>query len=110
MKPASSAGRVPGSRWLRTWMRPAVPWRAENDSMNALAERYVKLVLALGQHDADYVDAYYGPAAMAEGGGICQANAGRDRSRTRPQCSSSRWPRRRRPLGGGGAVASGTST
>jgi len=29
--------------------------------MNALAERYVKLVLALGQHDADYVDAYYGP-------------------------------------------------
>jgi hypothetical protein len=26
------------------------------------AERYVKLVLAMGQHDADYVDAYYGPA------------------------------------------------
>ena len=36
---------------------------AENDSMNAFAERYVKLVLALGQHDADYVDAYYGPPA-----------------------------------------------
>src|SRR5947208_12874527 len=30
-------------------------------SMNAAAERYVKLVLALGEHDADYVDAYYGP-------------------------------------------------
>jgi hypothetical protein len=29
--------------------------------MNAAAERYVKLVLALGEHDADYVDAYYGP-------------------------------------------------
>ena len=29
--------------------------------MNALAERYVRLVLALGQHDTDYVDAYYGP-------------------------------------------------
>ena len=29
--------------------------------MNAVGERYVKLVLALGQHDADYVDAYYGP-------------------------------------------------
>ncbi|HEX2190099.1 MAG TPA: hypothetical protein VHG51_14425 [Longimicrobiaceae bacterium] len=28
-----------------------------------MAEGYVKLVLALGQHDADYVDAYYGPAA-----------------------------------------------
>jgi hypothetical protein len=30
--------------------------------MDTMAERYVKLVLALGQHDADYVDAYYGPA------------------------------------------------
>ncbi len=30
--------------------------------MNAIAERYVKLVLAVGQHDADYVDAFYGPA------------------------------------------------
>src|SRR6188768_1050172 len=29
--------------------------------MDTLAERYVKLVLAMGQHDADYVDAYYGP-------------------------------------------------
>jgi hypothetical protein len=35
--------------------------RAEGDAMNQLAERYVKLVLALGQHDTDYVDAYYGP-------------------------------------------------
>jgi hypothetical protein len=26
-----------------------------------LAESYVKLVLAVGKHDADYVDAYYGP-------------------------------------------------
>ncbi|HYG64570.1 MAG TPA: hypothetical protein VEL74_18465 [Thermoanaerobaculia bacterium] len=29
--------------------------------MNAIAESYVKLVLAVGQHDPDYVDAYYGP-------------------------------------------------
>jgi hypothetical protein len=29
--------------------------------MDTISERYVKLVLALGQHDADYVDAYYGP-------------------------------------------------
>jgi hypothetical protein len=29
--------------------------------MNTLAEGYAKLVLALGQHDADYVDAFYGP-------------------------------------------------
>ena len=31
--------------------------------MNVLAESYVKLVLAVGQHDAGYVDAYYGPEA-----------------------------------------------
>ena len=30
-------------------------------TMNTLGERYVRLVLAMGQHDADYVDAYYGP-------------------------------------------------
>lgn len=30
-------------------------------AMTSISERYVKLVLALGQHDADYVDAYYGP-------------------------------------------------
>jgi hypothetical protein len=29
--------------------------------MNETAERYVKLVLAMGQHDPAYVDAYYGP-------------------------------------------------
>ena len=39
------------------------PARAQdNTTMNTLAERYVRLVLAVGQHDADYVDAYYGPA------------------------------------------------
>lgn len=32
------------------------------DAMNAVAERYARLVLALGQHDPDYVDAFYGPA------------------------------------------------
>ena len=32
------------------------------DPMRDVAERYVKLVLAVGQHDADYVDAFYGPA------------------------------------------------
>ena len=29
--------------------------------MNSVAESYVKLVLAVGQHDKDYVDAFYGP-------------------------------------------------
>ncbi len=31
-------------------------------AMNTLAESYVKLVLAVGQHDPAYVDAFYGPA------------------------------------------------
>src|SRR4051794_32965338 len=30
--------------------------------VNEVAEQYVHLVLALGQHDSDYVDAFYGPA------------------------------------------------
>ena len=32
------------------------------DQFKGIAERYVKLVLGVGQHDAAYVDAYYGPA------------------------------------------------
>src|SRR6476660_6358651 len=35
---------------------------ARADSMNGIAEHYAHLVLALGQHDPDYVDAFYGPA------------------------------------------------
>ena len=34
---------------------------AQTPMMTRLAEQYVRLVLALGEHDADYVDAYYGP-------------------------------------------------
>ncbi len=33
-------------------------------SMDAVAESYVKLVLAVGLHDASYVDAYYGPQEL----------------------------------------------
>jgi hypothetical protein len=32
------------------------------DNVNRIAENYVKLVLAAGQQDPDYVDAFYGPA------------------------------------------------
>ena len=35
---------------------------AQTASMDKLGEQYVRLVLALGEHDPDYVDAYYGPA------------------------------------------------
>jgi hypothetical protein len=32
------------------------------DDMDAVAERYAHVVLSVGQHDPDYVDAFYGPA------------------------------------------------
>jgi hypothetical protein len=35
-----------------------------SDGMAKIAHDYVRLVLALGQHDKDYVDAYYGPADL----------------------------------------------
>jgi hypothetical protein len=44
--------------WLVAW---SVSARAV-DVTNSVAERYAHLVLALGQHDPDYVDAFYGPA------------------------------------------------
>lgn len=34
---------------------------AQAGDINTVAERYAHLVLALGQHDPDYVDAFYGP-------------------------------------------------
>ncbi|MGS0690631.1 hypothetical protein [Shewanella sp. 30m-9] len=34
---------------------------AQQATLNQFAERYIKLVLAVGQHDSYYVDAYYGP-------------------------------------------------
>jgi hypothetical protein len=34
-----------------------------SSSMNRIAEAYVKLVLAVGQHEPSYVDAFYGPEA-----------------------------------------------
>src|SRR4051794_9065455 len=38
--------------------------RAQTPSMAQIAQEYVRLVLAMGQHDPDYVDAYYGPAGI----------------------------------------------
>lgn len=35
--------------------------------MDAIAQEYVRLVLAVGRHDPDYVDAYYGPPEWREG-------------------------------------------
>ena len=35
-------------------------------AMNSAAEAYVKLALAVGRYDDDYIDAYFGPAAWPE--------------------------------------------
>jgi hypothetical protein len=43
-------------------VRPPSLSAQPSNPMNTIAERYAKLVLAVGQHDADYVDAFYGPA------------------------------------------------
>lgn len=46
--------------------RTAAPGPAAADPLAPVAERYTRLVLALGQHDRDYVDAYYGPPAWQQ--------------------------------------------
>jgi hypothetical protein len=38
----------------------------DGPTMDEVAEGFVKLALAAGQHDADFVDAYYGPPEWAE--------------------------------------------
>ena len=43
--------------------------RLEESHVNELARRYVAVVLAIGQHDPDYVDAYYGPEDLRPTGG-----------------------------------------
>ncbi len=59
------------TRWALVWLvavaaagggclRTALPTAHSDD---AAAESYVRLVLALGQHDSNFVDAYYGPPA-----------------------------------------------
>ena len=50
------------SAWLLTiLLLVPVAFGAASPDMNAIADQYVRLVLAVGQHDASYVDAFYGP-------------------------------------------------
>jgi hypothetical protein len=57
---AASAGILLSAAGLGSWQ--AQKGKTDTTPMHALAERYVRTVLALGQHDKDYVDAYYGNA------------------------------------------------
>ena len=47
--------------WCSRWCACADDAAQAPIRCESIAERYVRLVLAVGQHDADYVDAYYGP-------------------------------------------------
>ena len=61
---ATLMGCTPGAEDQTETVLPTDP--TENPAptdLDAAAEAYVKLVLAVGQHDADYVDAYYGDEA-----------------------------------------------
>lgn len=40
------------------------------EKLDALATQYVRLGLTIGQYDADFVDAYYGPDSLKPGGAV----------------------------------------
>jgi hypothetical protein len=65
MKAVSTLGLVLAAACSVPAGTPA-PAAAGADPLAPVAERYTRLVLALGNHDADYVDAYYGPPAWRE--------------------------------------------
>ena len=84
------------------------------DPLQDVAERYVRLVLALGLHDADYVDAYYGPPEWRKQVEAEKPSAGRDRARAQRRWSRM-WPsrrrrRRRRPTRSSGGCAGSISS
>jgi hypothetical protein len=49
--------------WLLSGCRSAAP-AADPTTLDPVASRYVTLALALGRHDPNYVDAYYGPESL----------------------------------------------
>ena len=63
-KPAALAAVVALTAACATRTEQAAPSATirsdTHDMMSSIADRYVSLVLALGVHDSDYVDAYYG--------------------------------------------------
>jgi hypothetical protein len=65
-------------------------------TMNQIAERYVKLVLSVGQHDENLVDAYYGdPDGSRRAAGALAELATRAETCARSQKHHSRGRRRR---------------
>jgi len=54
-------------------------------SVSGIAEGYVKLVLAIGNHDPDYVDAYYGPQEWKKSENKPLGTIGREATQLREQ-------------------------
>src|SRR5262245_16840335 len=69
--------------------------------MDTIAEQYVKLVLAMGQHDADYVDAYYGPPQWKKDAEVSKLDL--DAIGSRARVLTADLDRLRQPEGGGGS-------
>lgn len=44
----------------------SLPALSAGAGLDALAREYIRLVLEVGEHEPGYVDAYYGPAELAE--------------------------------------------
>jgi hypothetical protein len=80
------------------------PPATQGSSMDTIAEQYVKLVLAMGQHDADYVDAYYGPQEWKKDAETTKLDLDAIGSRARALTADlDREGQSGQPAGGGGA-------
>ncbi len=56
--------RLLGVALILVACRPSAPPAPDPRALDAIARRYVVLGLELGRHDANYVDAYYGPDSL----------------------------------------------
>ncbi len=71
-----------------TALAQPTPTASSSHGTDSIAERYVKLVLAMTPHDPDYVDAYYGPPAWkaeVDAAKIPLATIARDATQLRAQ-------------------------
>jgi hypothetical protein len=62
----AAQARQPGAVQAPNTTDPRKDARGQGTAMDGVSEGYVKLVLAMGGHDPDYVDAYYGPPAWKD--------------------------------------------
>lgn len=55
--------------WLAVIAMSGCAHESGDSVLNSIADGYVRVVLAMGEHDADYVDAYFGPDAWRDTAG-----------------------------------------